>query len=230
MHVAYISLFGVSDNNSVGIFDMINFILISNVLLLDIYDSFCVNNRIFYLRLRGISLMSIFDLSSNSISGVLARATGICYDLRALSPYECYNLFNFEINTSFFGDALDRVTLRNLDMRNSIKIIYQAIHKISGTTNSSFIYSDVQIENLIFLFYTIWINPGTGVSYSCIEAPKGEYNVFIFSFATFLTRVRIRCSDFVHLLVLDNFIRGYLLGDLVALIGNIDCVFGSIDR
>ena len=156
MHVAYISLFGISDSSPTGLYDIVNFILTSNLLLLDIYDSFCVNNRIFYLRLRGISIMSIFDVTNNSISGVLARATGICYDLRLVSPYECYSLMSFDIVTSYFGDALDRVIIRNIDMRNSCKIIFQTIRDRTHINAApDFIFSDIQIENIIFIFYSI---------------------------------------------------------------------------
>ena len=120
MHVAYFCLCGVFDDLSFGLLDFILFFVCTCLFLLDLYDLLCVNNRICYLRLRGISLLCVWDLCFNSISGVLSRSIGLCYDVRLFNCYEIYSCVCFDFSFSICGDAQDRFCLRLFDMRNSI--------------------------------------------------------------------------------------------------------------
>jgi len=222
MHVAFLTIGGTITCAATST----TFLLFSTLSLLDLLELFANNNRICYLRLRGIGIFNFFDVSTLSISGVLARCTGLSYDLRVFNSYESYKFFSFCTWISFFGDSFDRMLLRLSDMRESVKL--QA-SKVKTNKKQNFV-GDTNIENLIYVFYILWGSLCCGLSFSAIESPKGEYNCILFVDSFGFSRVRIRCADYVHLMILEQTIRGYLLGDLVALIGNIDCVFGSIDR
>lgn len=123
--------------------------------------------------------------------------------------------------------------LRVFDMKNSLILVHQIcnyyIH-ISSISTFDIFASDSTIENVIYLFYMVWSINVSGLSVSFIEAPKGEYILVMCIYSLYTNRIRIRCSDFIHVLMIDITCRGFLLADLVAFIGNIDVVFGSVDR
>lgn len=233
MHCAFICLLGCLDDLSFSILEYIFFILSSCMFVIELFDFICINNRIAYLRLRGIGLLDFYDISYNSISGVLARGCGFLWDCRLFNTYEIYSLLNFDFTYSICGDCQDRFILRLFDMRNSVLCVKQLImfFNVEGYVVLFEIFtSDVTIEIIIYMFYMVWCINVLGISLSSIESPKGEYCCCVLLFITHCSRCRIRCADFIHVLLLDILCKGFLLGDLVAMIGNIDCVFGSVDR
>jgi NADH:ubiquinone oxidoreductase subunit D len=117
-------------------------------------------------------------------------------------------------------------------MKNSLILLKQLLNTLTHSSymTSNFFYNEFSIEIIIYLFYMLWYINVVGFSVSSIESPKGEYSCSIFIYYGFCNRCRIRCADFIHVLLLDILCRGFLLGDLVAIIGNLDCVFGSVDR
>jgi NADH-quinone oxidoreductase subunit D len=224
MHICFLTIGGSVTSDLIVYLPFLQFSIFA---LLDLIELFSQNNRIVYLRLRGIGVSNFIDVGTCSISGVLARCTGMSYDLRIFNSYEIYFSFYFKVFISFYGDSMDRLLLRVSDVRNSANFFsqYQAI----GNNNSLFLANN-SIEGLIYIFYILWGLLSQKLVTMSIETPKGEYTVTVFTNNFSIYRVRIRCSDYIHLLQLETSIRGYLIGDLVALIGNIDCVFGSIDR
>jgi len=233
MHCAFICLLGCLDDLSYSIIEYVLFLIKSNLFLLELLEVLCVGNRIVYLRLRGIGLLDIYDISFNSISGLLARACGLLWDCRLYSCYEIYNLLYYDYTYSICGDAQDRFILRIFDMKNSLIIVKQLCIwcNVMGNIQLFELFTcDISIETIIYMFYMVWCLLIIGVSLVSIEAPKGEYACCLMIFMMYCTRCRIRCADFIHVLLLDILCKGYLLGDLVAIIGNIDCVFGSVDR
>jgi len=233
MHLAYICLCGVFDDLSFGVLDFVLFLCYSCLFLLDLFDVFCINNRVSYLRLRGISLLCIWDLFFNTISGVLSRSCGIVFDCRLFNCYELYSIICFDFSFSIVGDAQDRFCLRLFDLRNSILccvLLYFFLFNMFFLCVFVVFVVDCSIELIIFLFFMVWCICLFGISFSCIESPKGEYLLFLFVCLFVVSRCRLRCADFIHILLLDVLCRGFLLADLCAIIGNIDCVFGSVDR
>ena len=233
MHVAFICLCGCLDDLSFGLLDYVLFVCLSCMFLLELFDLLLLNNRISYLRLRGISLLVLWDLCFNSVSGVLARSVGLLWDCRLFSCYELYLIFTFDFSFSLCGDAQDRFCLRLFDMRNSLLLCKQVLYcffSFGFVCLFELFVCDASIELIIYLFYMVWCLCVVGLAFSCIEAPKGEYCVCLLLYLFLISRVRIRCADYLHCLLLDVLCRGFLLADLVAIIGNIDCVFGSVDR
>ncbi len=233
MHCAFICLLGCLDDISFSLLEYVLFLIRSNLFLLELFDSVCINNKITYLRLRGIGVFDFYDISYNSISGVLARSCGLLWDCRLFSCYEIYSILNFDFAYSICGDAQDRFILRVFDMRNSLICLKQICILFNNVGNIQLFElftSDLSIELIIYMFYMVWCICTIGIALVSIEAPKGEYSCCIMLFMMYCSRCRIRCADFIHVLLLDVLCKGYLLSDLVAIIGNIDCVFGSVDR
>jgi NADH-quinone oxidoreductase subunit D len=143
-------------------------------------------------------------------------------------------LFFYCFSLSFSGDAMDRLVLRLFDMRNSLCLLKQFLFWFLVFGFLSFVdfilNFDFLIDTLIYVFYMIWCVFCFGVSLSVIEHPKGEFSLLLVLFFLGFTRLRLRCADFLFVLCLDVLCRGFLLADLVAVIGNLDCVFGSVDR
>lgn len=233
-HLAFFTISGVSAAGAPDMrtFEYITFLIKSNLFLLEILELTCINNKIVYLRLRGIGVFDFFDISYNSISGVLARATGIAHDCRLIEGI--VNYFNLVIYTATTGDSLARFILRIYDSKQATAMLLNIITVFNNSpmkTNRTF-SAENTIENIIFIFWNFFciVYNGVGISAVSIETPKGEMSVCLLIFNSKINRCRIRCADFIHVLLLDVLSKGYLLGDLVAIIGNIDCVFGSVDR
>jgi len=225
-------LLGCLDDIPFSILEYVVFLIRSNFFLLELLETLCLGNRLLYTRLRGIGLLDIYDISYNSISGLLARCTGILWDCRLFSTYESYTLYHYDYSFTYCGDSQDRFILRIFDMKNALRIVNQCV---SNTSTSNFqlfelFTSDVSIEMIIYMFYMVWSITTIGISLVSIESPKGEYACCLLIFISYCSRCRLRCADFIHVLLLDVLCKGYLLADLVAVIGNVDCVFGSVDR
>jgi len=125
MHLCFICLCGVLDDFTLCVLDFLVFLVFTCFSFLDILDLCVVNNRLFYLRLRGLSVFCFWDLCFNSLSGVLARSCGMLWDVRLFSCYELYSLFFYCFSLSFSGDAMDRFLLRLFDLRNSLLLLKQ---------------------------------------------------------------------------------------------------------
>lgn len=175
-------------------------------------------------------------------TGVMCRGSGISWDLRKTQPYDAYDRMEFDVPVGLRGDCYDRYLIRVEEMRQSLRIIMQCLNqmplgiiksndrKITPPSRGQFKQS---MESLIshFKLYTEGFSVPAGDIYTAVEAPKGEFGVYLVSNGTTRPwRVKIRAPSFVHLQGLDFMSRGLLLADLVCLIGTLDIVFGECDR
>jgi NADH-quinone oxidoreductase subunit D len=175
-------------------------------------------------------------------TGPNLRASGIAWDLRKSQPYDAYAKMDFDIPVGVNGDCYDRYLCRMMEMRESLKIIRQSINEMpSGPVRctdrkiSPPLRRDMKtsMESLIhnFKLMTEGVNVPAGETYTAVEAPKGEFAVFLVSDGTNKPyRCKIRAPGFAHLQAMDMMCSGHMLADAVAVIGSIDVVFGEIDR
>jgi NADH dehydrogenase (ubiquinone) Fe-S protein 2 len=173
---------------------------------------------------------------------VQLRATGIKWDLRKTTPYESYSSINFKVPFGFNGDCYDRYLLRIEELYQSSNIILQVLNQIPTGSIKVEDYKLVpptrktlktSMEALIhhFKLYSSGIIPPKGETYSGIEAPKGEFGVYLISDKTEIPyRCKIRAPGFMHLQGINYIAKGHLIADVVTIIGTLDIVFGEIDR
>jgi NADH-quinone oxidoreductase subunit D len=184
---------------------------------IDDYDRLLTGNRILLGRMRNVGLLNAEDCKAYGVTGPMLRAAGVKWDLRKAQPYSGYEQYDFEIPTGVQGDTYDRYLVRMEEMRQSARIVRQALDRIP--------------DGPIMAKVPKVIKPPVGEVYVSIEAPKGELGYFIVSDgSTQPYRVRIRPPSFVNLQSLDKMARGGLIADLVAIIGTIDIVLGEVDR
>jgi NADH-quinone oxidoreductase subunit D len=211
--------------------------------LVEDISKFCEGfNRIWKQRLVGIGVVSAQQAMDWGFSGPMLRGSGISWDLRKSNPYEVYDQFEFDVPIGKYGDCYDRYLIRVEEMYQSIKIIKQCINqipqgevklldtKITPPTRSNMKES---MEALIhhFKLYTEGYNVPKGEAYCAVEAPKGEFGVYIYSDGTNKPyRCRIKAPGFAHLQGLNFMSQGHLMADIVAIISSLDIVFGEIDR
>jgi NADH-quinone oxidoreductase subunit D len=208
----------------------------------DDYENVLTNNRIWLNRTVGVATISLEDAISYGLSGPIMRACGLRWDIRKSNPYSSYEKFDFEIPFGKNGDVYDRYLVRMKEMRQSLRIVEQAISSIPEgdyiARVPGVIYPPKEevlsnIEALIFHFKIAqegFCIP-KGEVYHSIESPKGELGYYIVSDGSNKPyRVRIRPPCFVNLSAFNRMIQGRLVADVVALIGSIDIVLGEIDR
>jgi len=184
---------------------------------LDEYEELLTTNRIWLTRTKGVGILNPEDCIALGVTGPVLRASGVKWDLRKAQPYESYKDFDFEIPTGVNGDTYDRYLVRVAEMRQSVRILQQAIEAIP--------------TGPIMAKVPKVIKPPVGEVYHSIEAPKGELGYFIVSDgSTQPYRVRVRPPSFVNLQALDKMVRGLLVADVVAVIGTLDIVLGEVDR
>jgi NADH-quinone oxidoreductase subunit D len=184
---------------------------------IDEYEALLTTNRIWLQRTRGVGVISAKDCIALGVTGPVLRASGVKWDLRKAQPYAAYSDFDFEIPIGANGDTYDRYLVRMQEMRQSLRIIEQAIGKIP--------------EGPIMAKVPKVIKPAVGEVYHSIEAPKGELGYFIVSDGTMQPyRLRVRPPSFVNLQALDLMVRGALVADVIAVIGTLDIVLGEVDR
>ena len=214
--------------------------------VLDDIDSLLTENRIFKQRNVGIGIVSLKEAFEWGFSGVMVRGSGAAWDLRKSQPYECYSEFDFDIPVGKNGDCYDRYLIRMQEMRESVKIMKQCCAKLLSpegrgpvtAANSKVVppkraEMKRSMEALIhhFKLYTEGVHVPEGEVYACVEAPKGEFGVYLVSDGSNKPyRCKIRAPGFPHLAALDHMNRGHMLADVSAIIGSIDIVFGEIDR
>jgi NADH-quinone oxidoreductase subunit D len=183
----------------------------------DEYDDLLTKNRIWVDRLRGIGVLTAEDCKRYSVTGPVLRAAGVKWDLRKAQPYSGYEQYDFEIPTRESGDCFDRYVIRMEEMRQSVRIVEQAVERLPAGP--------------ILTRVPKVLKPATGEVYVSIEAPKGELGYFIVSDGTVQPyRVRVRPPSFLNLQALETMAKGALLADVVAIIGTIDIVLGEVDR
>ena len=181
------------------------------------YDRLFTDNRIFQERVKGIGILDLKTAVNYGISGPMLRASGLKWDLRRDDPYSIYDRFEFEIPIGERGDCWDRYIVRMEEMRQSIRILEQALCSIPP--------GEVQAK------VPKTIKPPAGEIYSRIEAPRGELGFYIISDGTTKPyRVKIRAPSFVNLGVAPVILPGCLVADCVAVLGSIDIVLGEVDR
>ena len=209
---------------------------------IDDLDALLSGNRIFKQRTVDIGVMSAEQAMAWGFSGPCLRASGCAWDLRRSQPYDVYDRMDFDIPVGRHGDCYDRYLVRMLEMRESLKIIHQCLaqmkpgpikiqdNKISPPTRGEMKRS---MESLIhhFKLYTEGYHVPEGETYTVVEAPKGEFGVYLVADGTNKPyRCKIRAPGFPHLQAIEVLSKGHMLADAVAIIGSLDIVFGEIDR
>jgi NADH-quinone oxidoreductase subunit D len=211
---------------------------------IDDIEGLLTDNRIFKQRNVDIGVVTAEDVIKWGFSGVMVRGSGLAWDLRRSQPYEIYNELEFKIPIGKNGDCYDRYLCRVEEMRESTKIMLQCIKLLRHTPgpvlpeNSKFApprraEMKTSMEALIhhFKLYTEGFHVPAGEVYAAVEAPKGEFGVYVVSDGSNKPhRVKIRAPGFPHLEAMDYMCRGHMLADVSAVLGSLDIVFGEIDR
>jgi NADH-quinone oxidoreductase subunit D len=183
----------------------------------DEYETLLTENRIWIGRTRGVGVISGKDAIDLGLTGPSLRGSGVSWDLRKAKPYAVYPDFQFDIPVGETGDTYDRYMVRMEEMRQSARIVAQAIDKIP--------------DGPIMAKLSKIIKPPVGDIYHSIEAPKGELGYYIVSDgSTQPYRARVRPPSFVNLQALKKMVAGHMVADVVAIIGTLDIVLGEIDR
>jgi NADH dehydrogenase (ubiquinone) Fe-S protein 2 len=242
MHAAYIRPGGVSLDLPLGLLDDIYLFTQQFNDRINELEELLTTNRIWKQRLVDIGIVTKQQALDWGFSGVMIRGSGIDWDLRKTQPYDVYSEMNFQIPVGVNGDCYDRYLIRVQEMRESLKIINQAIQlipfghiKIDDRKISAPSRSDMKtsMESLIhhFKLYSEGYSVPSGKGYTAIEAPKGEFGVYLISDNTNRPyRCKIKAPGFLHLQGIDFMSKGHMLADVVTIIGTQDIVFGEVDR
>ncbi len=210
----------------------------------DDYETLLTDNRIWKQRTVNIGVVSPERAMQLGFTGPMLRGSGIAWDLRKKQPYEVFDEVDFDIPVGVTGDCYDRYLVRIEEMRQSNSIIRQCVNwlrknpgpamigdnKVTPPTREQMKYG---MESLIhhFKLFTEGYCVPEGEAYAAIEAPKGEYGVYLVSDgANKPYRLKVRAPGFAHLSAMDEMVKGHMLADVVAVIGTMDIVFGEIDR
>lgn len=241
MHASYFRPGGVCTDLPIALLnDIYLFISQFKIKLFEI-EEILSENRIWKQRLVDVGIVNSKDSQNWGFSGVMLRGSGICWDLRKSQPYEIYKNISFDIPYGKNGDCYDRYNVRILEIKESLKIIFQCIDQIPNgpikINNSKTIFNKMEIkqsmESLInhFRYYTNNIDILNGELYIGTEAPKGEFGVYLVSNNTNKPyRCKIKAPGFSHLQALNFMSKNILIADIVTIIGTQDIVFGEIDR
>ncbi len=209
---------------------------------IDDVDNLLSENRIFKQRLVDIGVVSAKQAQDWGFSGAMLRGSGVAWDLRKSQPYDCYAQLDFDIPIGKNGDCYDRYLVRMEEMRQSLRIIKQCVEKMP---EGPVVTGDPKIappkralmkqsmEALIhhFKLYSEGYHVPVGETYTAVEAPKGEFGVYLVADGTNKPyRCKIKAPGFAHLQALEFMSKGHMLADVVAIIGTMDVVFGEIDR
>tara|TARA_B100001029_G_scaffold115750_1_gene95812 strand:- start:1439 stop:2617 length:1179 start_codon:yes stop_codon:yes gene_type:complete len=242
LHMAYFRPGGVAQDIPAGLLDDISSWANEYPKMIDELEGLLTDNRIFKQRTVDVGIVSAEQANDWAFSGPNLRASGVAWDLRKSQPYDVYEKMDFDIPIGKNGDCYDRYLIRMYEMRESLKIIHQCVKEIPpgpiSTDNNKVTPPSREemkhsMEALIhhFKLYTEGYHVPEGETYTAVEAPKGEFGVFLVSDGTNKPyRCKIRAPGFAHLQALDMMSSGHMLADVVANIGSIDVVFGEIDR
>jgi NADH-quinone oxidoreductase subunit D len=209
-------------------------------------DDLLTPNRIFKQRNVDIGVVSLDDAWAWGFSGVMVRGSGAAWDLRKSQPYECYPEMQFDIPVGKNGDCYDRYLIRMEEMRQSAAIMRQCVDQLLGKEKTGPVSNPDgkvvpphraamkrSMEALIhhFKLYTEGYRVPAGEVYAAVEAPKGEFGVYLVSDGTNRPyRCKLRAPGFAHLQAMDFICRGHMLADISAVLGSLDIVFGEVDR
>lgn len=212
----------------------------------DDLETLLTENRIFKARNVDIGVVSKQEALEWGFSGVMVRGSGLAWDLRRAQPYEVYDELEFQVPLGKNGDNYDRYLCRMEEMRESVKIMKQCCDWLSrGENQGDVLPVDTKfapprraemkrsMEALIqhFKLYTEGVHVPEGQYYACVEAPKGEFGVYLIGDGTNKPyRLKIRAPGFAHLQAMDHLNKGHMLADVSAILGSLDIVFGEIDR
>ena len=242
MHAAYVRPGGVAQDLPLGISEDIFKFAHQFASRIDEMEEMLTNNRIWKQRLVDVGVVTADQALDWGFSGVMLRASGVSWDLRKTQPYDVYDRMNFDVPVGTRGDCYDRYLIRIEEMRQSLRIIMQCLNempqgmikvddrKITPPSRSQMKHS---MESLIhhFKLYTEGFVVPAGETYTAVEAPKGEFGVYLVSNGTNKPyRVKIRAPGFAHLQGIDFMSRNHMLADVVTIIGTQDIVFGEVDR
>ncbi|MCZ8183274.1 MAG: NADH-quinone oxidoreductase subunit D [Beijerinckiaceae bacterium] len=246
MHAAYVRPGGVHQDLPKDLIDDIEAFCDPFLRLCDDLEGLLTDNRIFKQRNVDIGIVNLEDCWKWGFSGVMVRGSGAAWDLRRSMPYECYSEMEFDIPIGKNGDNYDRYCIRMEEMRQSIRIMKQCIAKLRGPDGRTAISSlDGKIvppkraemkrsmEALIhhFKLYTEGYHVPAGEVYAAVEAPKGEFGVYLVADGTNKPyRCKLKAPGFAHLSAMDFMCKGHMLADVSAILGSLDIVFGEVDR
>jgi NADH-quinone oxidoreductase subunit D len=246
MHAAYFRPGGVHQDLPQALIDDIETFCETFPKALADIDSLLTENRIFKQRNVDIGVVKLEDAWNMGFSGVMVRGSGAAWDLRKSQPYECYDEMEFDIPIGKNGDCYDRYLIRMEEMRQSTSIMKQCVAKLNAPEGKGPVSSldgkvvppkrgemKKSMEALIhhFKLYTEGYKVPAGEVYAAVEAPKGEFGVYLVSDGTNKPyRCKIRAPGFAHLSAMDFLCRGHMLADVSAILGSLDIVFGEVDR
>lgn len=242
MHAAYIRPGGVNYDIPLGLLDDIYSFISGFGSRIDEMEEMLTENRIWKQRLVNIGVVSLEDALKWGFSGPMLRGSGLNWDLRKIDKYEIYDNLIFAVPVGSNGDCYDRFLIRIEEMRQSLSLIYQCLNQIpsgnfkldnSKLVNTSRSLLKNNMEALIhhFKYYSEGYSILKNETYVRVEAPKGEFGVYLLSDGTNKPyRCRIKSPGFLHLQGLDFMSKGHLIADVVTIIGTQDIVFGEVDR
>jgi NADH-quinone oxidoreductase subunit D len=246
MHANFFRIGGVHQDLPTKLIDDIEKFCDPFLDVVDDLDRLLTPNRIFKQRNVDIGIVALNDAWAWGFSGVMVRGSGAAWDLRKAQPYECYAEMDFDVPIGKNGDCYDRYLIRMEEMRQSVRIMRQCIQKLREPEGRGpVVVQDNKIvpprrsemkrsmEALIhhFKLYTEGVRVPPGEVYVAVEAPKGEFGVYLVSDGTNQPyRCKIRAPSFAHLQAMDFLCCGHLLADVSAILGSLDIVFGEIDR
>ncbi len=242
LHAAYFRPGGVHQDLPAGLLDDIKAWADQFPKFVDDMESLLTENRIFKQRTVDIGVVTREEALDHGFSGPVLRGSGVPWDLRVAQPYDAYAEMDFDVPIGKTGDCYARYLVRVEELRQSLRIIDQCIEKMPGGPIKS---TDRKVtaprrgemkrsmEALIhhFKLYTEGYHVPAGETYTAVEAPKGEFAVYLVSDGTNKPyRCKIRAPGFAFLAAMDFLSKGHMLADTVAIIGSLDIVFGEIDR
>jgi NADH-quinone oxidoreductase subunit D len=245
LHAAYFRPGGVHQDLPPALIDDIEAWCPTFLSFMEDLEGLLTENRIYKQRNVDIGIVTEKDILDWGYSGVMVRGSGFAWDLRRAQPYECYDEFDFQIPVGKNGDCYDRYLCRMAEMRESVKIILQAVTKLRAPDGQGDIMARGKIsppkraemktsmEALIhhFKLYTEGFHVPAGEVYVAVEAPKGEFGVYLVADGTNKPyRAKIKAPGYMHLQSMDHIAKGHQLADVAAIIGTMDIVFGEVDR
>jgi len=246
LHAAYFRVGGVHQDLTPKLIDDIEAFCDPFLKVCDDLEGLLTENRIFKQRNVGIAVVELADAWAMGFSGIMVRGSGAVWDLRRAQPYECYSELEFDIPIGKNADCYDRYLLRMEEMRQSVRIIRQCIRKLrspEGQGPVAAVDNKVvpprrgeikrSMEALIhhFKLYTEGIHVPAGEVYAAVEAPKGEFGVYLIADGTNKPyKCKIRAPGFAHLQAMDFLCRGHMLADVPLVLCSIDIVLGEVDR
>jgi NADH-quinone oxidoreductase subunit D len=246
LHAAYFRVGGVHRDLPPKLLDDIWAFCDPFLKVCDDIEGLLTDNRIFKQRNVDIGVVPLEEAWVRGFSGVMVRGSGAAWDLRKAQPYECYDELEFDIPVGKNGDCYDRYLVRMEEMRQSVRIMKQCLEKLRlpGGQGPVAIKDNKIVPPLRaetkrsmeatiqhFKLYSEGHRVPAGEVYAAVEAPKGEFGVYLISDGTNRPyKCKIRAPSFAHLQAMDFLSRGHMLADVSAILGSLDIVFGEIDR